>query len=136
MLKNLTFSEQFDKITYMYVAGQIRPLDPCACFVGTILNGTNKWAVMKEYNQRLQRSVPVADGLMDPEYSFYTMEEILALEQNFLAKSFEFYEDGMQVTEDSLFRAVKSTLDILQGIHDAKGEVISHIQVKHRQPVS
>jgi hypothetical protein len=130
-----TFTEQFDKITKAYFSDELDPMNPCACFIGNILNRTNQWAVLKAYCGQ-KGELPIASGLKDPEYSFYTMEEILAMERNFLKVSLKIHGKSMQVTETSLFRAVETTLDMLQSIHEAKGEVIGHIPVRRRQLVS
>ena len=132
MQKTPSFSEQFDKITRAYSSDELNPLDPCGCFIGTIQNCTNQWAILKVYS-RLAGSIPVSAGLKDPEYSFYTMEEIIAMEQNFLC---ECYIPSGTLTEATLFRAMETTLDMLQTIHEAKGEVTGHVPVKRRQPVS
>src|SRR6478752_3595352 len=83
-----TFTEQYDKIVGAYLKNELNEMDPCACFIGNLLNNTTGWSKLRDVdfsNHGLaQPFQPISEGLRDPEYQFYTMEEICLMENNFL----------------------------------------------------
>lgn len=138
-MRQPTFKEQFDKITTAYIKDELEPYQDCACFVGNLLNNTTTWAfcrrqVMtsgKTYEQCKWNESLLADTIQKEAGGFYTPEEILRLEGNFM--QFLYNATLGTSTEDIIFSAMDSTLDMLRKIHESKGEVIEDYKFEKRQ---
>lgn len=146
-----TFKEQFDKITGAYFRNELDPYNNCACFIGNLLNKNDTWSYFRNALRTKSKdwvcsysgngtSVLIGVGTIKMESnSFYTPENILALEENFLnhLEDDDFRSDGgdgisLKATEESIFEAMDSTLDLLRKIHESKGEVIESFDFKQR----
>ncbi len=134
-----TFREQFDKLVKAYLANQVRPKDPCACFVGNLLNGSTAWtraraithdgefrkkSVCQKTKYDVQRSIRLNSD------NTYTTNEIYTLEILFMKT----WAAGGK-NEDSLFEAFEKTLLKLREIHESKGEVIQDYDFQKRESV-
>lgn len=151
-MKKPTYKEQFDKLTEAYIAGEVNPLDSCACFIGNLLNGKNEWgagrAFTDEYECVIKQPQLIADCVAKEAGGLYTPYEIIDMEMLFLqtisdwspgAARRMFYsarkivvDDESLVTEEdesALFHAFCVTLDRLKEIHISKGEVIDETPV-------
>jgi hypothetical protein len=119
-MKIPTFKEQYDKIVTAYMKDRLTPMDPCACFVGNLLNGSKEWFDFGGH---------VATG-------GYTARELCRLETVFMGSG-PFDPDGSVGTlhgkpykgttlpyEERLYNAMERTLLLLRSIHEERGEVI------------
>lgn len=52
-----TFQEQFDKLVKAYMNDKVKPMAPCACFVGNLLNGNMAWSDARSCAVRIDDSV-------------------------------------------------------------------------------
>ena len=135
-----TFREQFDKLVKAYLEDRVRPKDPCACFVGNLLNGSTAWtraramstdgefrrkSVCEKTRYDVQRSIRLNSD------NTYTTNEIYTLEILFM----KMWEDGGK-NEDSLFDAFEKTLLKLRQIHENKGEIMEDYTFQKRELVS
>lgn len=150
-----TFKEQFDKITTAYFEGRLSPERPCGCFIGNLLNNTEEWNHARVFTSQFnpvvcERRYPndewerdyIKEGIMSIEIlsnGLYTIEDIIDLEQNFL----NIARTGVPLvcthedidsfyTEETLFAAIDSTLDLLRKIHESKGEIIEDFEFSKR----
>jgi len=131
-----TFKEQFDKLTRAYINEEVQPFNACACFVGNLLNNQSGWTFIRNYD-----SLPILDRSDRDSYltgvqtiviqsdNTYTPQEIAYLEYNFMKivcneKGMKNTGPGDIISEDLLFEAFESTLDMLKKIHESKGEVV------------
>lgn len=136
----ITFKQQFDKLTEAYIRGEVYPYEPCACFVGNLLNRTSDWCtrggiIWKELyfhdessEEQMKRAVLRESG------GFYTIHEIHLLEQTFLMNIRTNREWNEPLYEEQLFKAFEKTLDLLKQIHESKGEIVEPFQFTKRQP--
>lgn len=135
-MNNPTFIEQYNKVTKAYMNNELKPLDSCACFIGNMLNNKSEnWTFCREFNplKNPNYSFILIPNLMEKEYNFYTSEEIYKLERNFLLMSYCGFFNSL--TEESLFKAMESTLDMLKKIHESKGEIVEEYSFKKRELV-
>src|SRR5688572_14773360 len=84
-----TYKEQFDKITTAYINNELQPWQECACFIGNLLNGDSQWAAYRIYEPQgcsftVPPAIPVFTLFLESRNVFYTPQEILDLENNFL----------------------------------------------------
>lgn len=139
-----TFQEQFDKLVKAYMNDKVRPMNPCACFVGNLLNGTTAWSdnrtcvIRSVDNAVVSRSKGNAVKKYKAEKSIhlnsegtYTYDEIIYLEKTFM----KIWATDME-SEDTLFEAFEETLLALREIHESKGEVIKDYSFKKRELVN
>lgn len=136
-MKKPIFREQYDKIVSAYLKDTLNPYDGCACFIGNLLNNENTWEYARHlitpkftdapcYSKDLKCIINPDKNILSIgtnfikyiSRGFYTIDNILKLEENFLRK----YNDGRN--EDSLYEAMASTLEILRKIHEEKGEIV------------
>lgn len=137
-----TFREQFDKLVKAYMSDEVKPLNPCACFVGNLLNHSSAWANLRYvandgFNFIFVRKSCSAITKYHTERSIrinsdgtYTVKEIYKLEKLFMNT----WHDGGR-TEDSLFEAFEKTLLLLREIHESKGEVVEDYSFTKRELV-
>jgi hypothetical protein len=130
-----TFKQQFDKITIAYFENRLNPMDACACFIGNLLNGKEDWIDcrlgMSGSPEKFRLDLTEKNALRTIEIEsdgLYSPMDIIEMEWNFLY----IWKDGLK-TEESLFDAMDSTLDMLKKIHESKGEVIGAIELKKRE---
>ncbi len=143
-----TYNQQFDRLTQAYIAGEVNPMEPCACFVGNILNNTSRWVNARDFHHVGPYPVIRVDtrvhdenvykgiqSIMKESEGAYTPQEIVTLEQLFL-QTIVLYggnihawgENGTptQMDEDALFEAFSATLEKLKQIHIDRGEIIDN----------
>lgn len=131
-MRHPTYKEQYDKITRAYFRNEIEPYLNCACFIGNLLNNTDKWNAMRDCITG-NKMTPVVDAkTLDPVFGFYTIEEICEMENNFLDAIENYSYTGW---ENSVFYAMSSTLDMLRKIHESKGEITEVQSFTKRQLV-
>ncbi len=111
------FVDQFHKITLAYFEDSLRPFSPCNCFIGHLLNNSSDWNKLRTVDHETKKYCPIAPGLLDPTFGFYSMEEICRIENNFLAT---YMDRAGNVSDESLFNAVNTTLDLLKEIHESR----------------
>lgn len=132
-----TFKEQSEKIIQAYLKCEIYPLNPCACFVGNLLNNKKEWIEGRSASNcgmvnsnKIQQFVAIA-CINQESNNLYTLQEILELEKNFMV--------GCSIGgsyENAIFNAMISTLEMLKQIHISKGEVIEdEITLQKREVV-
>ncbi len=151
MENKITFEEQYNKIVNAYIKDELNPMDGCACFIGNLLEAKEKtW----EYGRRFEKKFLsneikwVNSGygeatamryISEISKGEYSQEEIYNMEINFLNKCYEnpkrrivlkIFEE--EPTEESLFKAMESTLLMLKKIHEKKGEVIKPYNFEKR----
>jgi hypothetical protein len=143
-----TYKEQFDKITRAYVDNEMDPLMECACFIGNLLN-TDEWAICRTFKaiefpyrkgttfveSDITCPIPanehwIKEKVLHLSQGLYSADDIIRLENNFLTV----WLNGNE-TEDALFHAMESTLEMLKQIHIRKGEHVEEIPFTKRQPV-
>jgi hypothetical protein len=130
-MKNPTYEQQFDKITRAYIANELNPYEVCGCFVGILLNGNDDWICGRDLSHGVitcnRSGVEYATMcIQDEANGFYTLQEVLDLEKNFMALLTNVHSRHY---EDCLFIAMESTLEMLKQIHISKGEVIDEVPV-------
>lgn len=146
----ITFQEQYNKITKAYYKNELNPMDGCACFIGTLLNNDNSWEAVRlcdtrlgyfyesfkitmMYNEKLETWVTKEEAIIfitKTSENLYSVKNIIDMENNFLG----IWDKGNK-TEDSLFKAMESTLEMLKEIHISKGEVIQDYNFTKRELV-
>lgn len=129
-----TYKEQFDKITRAYINGELKPWDACACFIGNIFNNTEDWIYALPRNKGFHGSDKISRGVRQiREQSNYTPEEIEMLEYNFLNIYSDVFNNRKRCrTEETLYNAMVSTLEMLRQIHISKGENVEMISLIKR----
>lgn len=142
-----TYKEQFDKITRAYFNNELEPMNSCACFIGNLLNGRTVWRLIRgfleleiknEFKEPRDILTPIkasdyclTEGekcIVSESAGLYSADDIIEMENNFL----KLWSNGGR-TEQSLFEAMDSTLDMLRKIHESKGEVIDSFEFKKRE---
>lgn len=145
-MKTPTFREQYDKIVGAYLRNELKPLTPCACFIGNLLNKNPNWASARDFKGF---DNPVIDFVIDKNglevgvfciktesCGLYSVEEIISLEKLFLQTiSMQWHENACN-DEESVFNAMTATLEALRKIHESKGEVIEDYVFEKRQLVN
>lgn len=134
-----TYKEQFDKITRAYFSCELWPYNPCACFVGNLLNNTSEWIGGRygsfengnhfSYNYNYREGV---DSIRKESNNLYSPDEIASLEELFLSSIAKDGDNGISA-ENALYNGMDCTLDALRKIHESKGEVVDTIPFKKRQ---
>lgn len=158
----ITYQQQYDKLSYAYIEGKVDPLDPCACFIGNLLNNQTEWSGIRDLC-----SVPISSKLADyPPHmvrnaenciaiqsdNLYTPEDIIALEMCFLESivknggELDHWDqwgidddEFVAITErdeEALFIAFSKTLEMLREIHIRKGEVIDNPPILRRKSLA
>lgn len=150
-MENPSFQSQYNKIVNAYYKNQLNPFDSCACFIGNMLNGNlrwgygrkvtvpNKFEILKVVNDEFALSIALS-CIRSEANSFYTLEEIFKLEENFLniTTNYTPVDDGItsyKYNEEDLFKAMVSTLEMLKEIHISKGEVVNNYSFTKRELV-
>lgn len=143
MDKKPTFQEQYNKITSAYYKNELDPFEECACFVGNLLNRCGGWSFIRDFS-----SASLSINLGQTEYGqhmifqhsegLYSKQDILQLENNFIEKCFpdktrNFLSNKEEATEENLFSAMESTLEMLRKIHEGKGEIIQDCEFHKRE---
>lgn len=121
-----SYNEMFNKITEAYISGKLEPCNSCACFIGNMLNGKYGWADKRILSNPI---IALKPDEYETVFGFYTMSEIVSMEENFLHTIN--LSDGQKSNkyEDTLFMAMETTLDMLKSIHESKGEIIDEAPV-------
>lgn len=143
MKKTPTFQEQYNKITSAYYKDELKPMNGCACFVGNLLNNNGAWEGTRCYlenrlnDMELPRAKHGRYQISIESGGLYTPEDILLMEHNFLRKCFDtnlnmFRQSGI-ATEERLFEAMVSTLELLRKLHESKGEVVKDYHFTKRE---
>lgn len=131
----MDYRTAFDRITKAYYKGELNPYITCGCFCGNLLQGNGNWSCN-----------------LDKANNFYTYEELKDLEKHFLSDikinnnkeglvkyvdwSYYSVEDPKYLgSEEALFKAMESTLEMLRTIHEDKGEVIEDYNFVKRELV-
>lgn len=148
MNKRPTYAEQYEKIVQAYLKEQLQPFIECACFIGNLLNGKREWSrarrpdtphVHREFEEFVSPDLVLIPSV-GPNVSIglhcikeegggmYEVKDIIAMEQNFL----RIYNKGDK-SEDALFEAMCSTLEMLRQVHIDKGEIVESIPLKKRE---
>lgn len=137
-----TYREQYDKIVDAYIKDKLKPWDCIACFIGNLLNGKDDWAhgrtMTRGTNNVLVCDISINDARVqlaqqcvdDESNGLYSLREICALEENFLNYISPLGIDGC--SEQQLFEAMCSTLEMLRLIHISKGEDVDAIPLTKR----
>jgi len=150
-MKTPTFEEQYQKIVSAYYKNELNPLQSCACFIGNMLNNNETWSrgrdfynrshgwnIMEECDKSQVESA--LECLKQESNSFYTIADIIKLEQNFLRISIPINciinAHGHKIREDNLFKAMESTLEMLREIHESKGEIVKDYNFVKREVVN
>lgn len=146
-MKTPTFREQYDKIVGAYLRNELKPWDNCACFIGNMLNGKDVWANGRDVEAGLyplryrvtgnKWCLDVAENcLLIEAGGFYSINEIVMLENNFLfgGKTLHTFRTGDQ--EENLYAAMESTLLMLKKIHESKGEIVDDYVFEKRALLS
>lgn len=154
-----TYKEAFDLITQAYINNKLNPYDGCQCFIGNLLGNDSSWenARWGYGGGTMRESYSSATNYACTfirQNSIYTPVQILSMEENFLriiaydcsgdnsylSCYYRDSEDSGLVRrvehpgyEDSLFRAMESTLDMLREIHISLGETIEETPFVKRQ---
>ncbi len=143
----ISFEKQYQKIVNAYYKNELNPLDGCACFVGNLLNNTGGWELCRNYITgkvfKDKESIFYGQQEIQKEANgFYTSQNIVDLENKFLEICFHGRErstdilTNRKITEDTLYNAMESTLEILKEIHISKGEVIKDYNFTKRELVN
>lgn len=151
----IPYKEAFDVITSAYINETLNPMDACACFIGNLL-GSSEWVPTRFYD-RHGRSMPSIHPSISRSFaaSFilekgYTVEQIVMLENNFLRIARPEIDDAIDEyyhafnfglppdfpkydSEDSLYEAMVSTLEMLRQIHIKNGEDVDAIPLEKRK---
>lgn len=137
-----TFQEQFDKLVKAYMNDKVKPMTPCACFVGNLLNGSMAWSDARSCAVRIDdsvvfRSKPSKNLRYKAEKSIrlnsdgtYTYDKIMYLERTFMMAW------AKNRSEEGMFEAFEKTLLVLREIHESKGEIIKDYSFKKRELVN
>ncbi len=153
----VTFKQQFDKLTEAYIRGEVNPFDHCACFVGNLLNGNSGWVrsappaikkmtcesledftelLAEECKESVERIVEIeAEGLYTPEEIFFIEKTFMDAFWNGSLVKYQSVRREDQEYEDGLFEAFEKTLDLLKQIHESKGEVVEPFEFVKRELV-
>lgn len=162
----IPFKVQFDKLTEAYIRGEVKPFDPCACFIGNLLNKTAMWGGLRNFIGKINhrnssydvvRFLDACDSVLIEGEGTYTPEEIIELEYIFMAAVNEEYtrmyqkEHGIlppfdegpsgyvcnnDMYEEALFLAFEKALDKLREIHESKGEKVDDFIFTKRELAS
>jgi hypothetical protein len=131
-MKTPKFEEQYQKIVSAYYKNELRPMNSCACFIGNMFNNNRLWSNIRTVCIGVDGFIVNDEGLLYSESKsfieiesnhLYTPQEIVDLENNFLKTSYPDRKSS-DYTEESLFEAMQSTLEMLRKIHESKGEII------------
>lgn len=135
-----TFEEQYQKIVSAYYKNELKPLVSCACFIGNLLNKKRDWTSIRIAGDEGFKIRPIKDDLYNYSLVFiyeisgglYTPEDIVRMENNFVTKCYPSNEED-NLTEESLFHAMESTLEMLRKIHESTGEVVKDYNFTKRE---
>jgi len=138
-----TFKEQSEKIIQAYLKCEINPWAPCACFVGNLLNRSGKWVsrLPGSHNRgKIWENHPglphAIDSVFIESSGLYSLQDVLLLEKNFLDIIDDNRTQDWEQTEEGLFLAMVSTLEMLKQLHISKGEIIEEeVTLQKRQLV-
>lgn len=137
----MNFIKQLDKISRAYYSNQLDPWSSCGCFVGNLLNNKDAWANGRDVFRAvpLSGNIDFAETCVKKESNgFYTFQEILDLEHNFLIKVYppnDKYDhpfNKLNITEDTLYDGIVSTLNMLKKLHESKGEKVGGFRLEKR----
>jgi len=144
-----SFKKQYDKIVGAYLRNELNPMLNCACFIGNLLNNSDRWAYLRSNNCSFLgdpyhydplfkdlTSVFREEGKTLIQESGYSQNDIFKLEKTFLNTCYPgvqptFYA-ACKVREDNLFKAMEVTLLELRKIHEEAGEVIEDYNFEKR----
>lgn len=147
-MKTPTFQEQYNKIVNAYYKNTLQPHNSCACFIGNLLNNNDTWhkgRTLLDNTSFLSPYVKIGEWsgegydnyvqeakecLMLECNNLYSMKDIMKMEQHFLR-----IVNSRQGCEETLFRAMESTLLILRELHESKAEVIQDYNFTKRELV-
>jgi hypothetical protein len=125
-----TFKEQSEKIIQAYLKCGIEPMNPRGCFVGNLLNNTKEWRkgigfVYGTTTADVTLKLEAMRSISKESKNLYSLQEIADIENNFMTiVTGHWSHMGSDYSEDELFEAMISTLELLKQIHILKGEVI------------
>lgn len=126
----IPFRTQYEKLIRAYLNNEVQPDDPCACFIGNLLNGNPQWVHLKIYDYREpEDNLKMAVRMIKRESgNTYTPKEILQIEGAFMR-----IWNRYGCNEESLFKAFEHGLVLLRKLHESKGEVIEDYSFKKRE---
>lgn len=143
----MKYLQQREKIIQSYYKSELNPYSGCACFIGNLLDNKDEWCYYRFFKEGSWRLSD--ESVLDEEFgnmkeflqrevdSFYSPEDILKLESNFL-KIIRKETIGIGNTiegrskntvmihpnyEEALFEAMDSTLDLLLEIHIKNNDI-------------
>lgn len=125
-----TFKEQSEKIIQAYLKCEIEPMNPCGCFVGNLLNNTREWRkgigfVYGTTSADVTLKLEAMRSISKESKNLYSLQEIADIEENFMTIVTGYGNHlGYDYSEEALFEAMVSTLEMLKQIHISKGEQI------------
>lgn len=129
----MNYKQQFDKLTEAYANNKVSPYDSCACFVGNMLNGNDKWISSREGNTLIgfiMKNLEYVNKAIEEEAEgYYTAKEIFDIEFVFMYTIRRGVVDTVNYVhsknwEDILFEGFEAALELLKEIHISKGEDI------------
>lgn len=126
----ITFEEAYKRLSTAYLQDEVIPTNSCACFVGNLLNGKSEWCHNRIFDFKTGVSLPrnieqreieeALNCIIKESDNTYTYEEILHLETVFMAKL-----PTVMYTEEELWDAFNTALDVLADIHRFKGQEVN-----------
>lgn len=127
----ISFKTQYEKLVRAYVLNKVKPMNPCACFIGNLLNGCDDWWVFKRASSIelfTEEELELAyTAIYKETKGTYSVKELLQMEGLFM-RIWKRYGKN----EESLFKAFETTLMLLRQIHESKGESIDSYVFKKR----
>lgn len=145
-MEKITFQIQYDKIVNAYYQDKLNPYQCCGCFVGNLLDNEDMWRrckpglflkegsnIRKPTQTEIDNAIKI---IREKSGGLYTPEEIFKIEAKFMSYFRGTSENWKQITpdfENTLFKAMESTLIMLKEIHESKGEIVPSYDFKKRE---
>lgn len=132
-----TYTKQFDKMTRLYIAGKVQPLNADECFAGDVLDNGREWFQMVH-----SKNFSHLDQYRPRFLNFYSIDDMRRMEKAFMNEIsiglwLVKWVPGMKKRyEDHVFNAFCKGLEELKRIHEEKGEVIGPKVFKSRSNVT
>jgi len=148
-----TFKQQFDNVMRAYLKNEIIADNPCACFIGNLLNHNSLWCSRdveekdgrnigyKEHSDHTDGTFKAIQTIEDESDGLYTHQDIMDIEWEFMkwASKMEYtnrtafsLERSTMTYEDRLYRGIEAALLKLREVHERHGEVIEDYVVQKR----
>jgi len=155
----MTYNEAYNRIITAYFKDEVKPFEPCACFIGNLLGGKDIWANARTKDPFLNMFVPakyeigfygskdsIDKGLKyikDLSNDVLTIEDICRIENVFMKiiwghtskSNIGYFNDGCD-QEEQLFEAMSAGLDMLKTIYEEKGLPTESIVFNKRELVN